>query len=214
MADETTLPNKGILKSKTFWVQVLSVLTALVPAVQQWIKANPVEFLAALAAVNVLVRFATSGKVTLFPSDDDTSGNGSSLGAGAFGGNARGARDDASRFTPSRSAALQWLVGAACAVVFLFTSCTPQQVAAFRDVPITIGIDGEYGTYGYSSKGGLSVQVKAPKVRQEKSTFDIEGVLKREAEAGRYAEPVIPPGRRQRRMVMPQSDQCRVIGDR
>ena len=63
--------NKSILLSKTFWVQVLTVLTALIPAVQDWLTKNPVEFLSALAAVNVLVRFVTSGKVTIFSDNED-----------------------------------------------------------------------------------------------------------------------------------------------
>lgn len=58
--------NKSILTSKTFWVQVVTFLSVFVPAVQQWLASNPEQFLGALAAVNVLVRFATKGKVTLF----------------------------------------------------------------------------------------------------------------------------------------------------
>lgn len=58
--------NKSILTSKTFWVQVVTFLSVFVPAVQEWLASNPEQFLGALAAVNVLVRFATKGKVTLF----------------------------------------------------------------------------------------------------------------------------------------------------
>ena len=58
--------NKSLLTSKTFWVQVVTFASAFVPAVQQWLASNPEQFLGALAAVNVLVRFATKGKITLF----------------------------------------------------------------------------------------------------------------------------------------------------
>jgi hypothetical protein len=63
--------SKNILRSKTIWVQILTVIAALLPPVQGWLMANPVEFLAVLAAVNVIVRFVTSGKVTIFSDNVD-----------------------------------------------------------------------------------------------------------------------------------------------
>ena len=67
LADITDLTDlmKTIWKSKTFWLQVVTLASALVPQVQTFIVANPVEFAAVLAAVNTLMRFATSGKVSL-----------------------------------------------------------------------------------------------------------------------------------------------------
>ena len=59
--------NKSLLQSKTFWVQVVTFAAAFVPAVQEWLTANPEQFIGALAAVNVIVRFVTKGKVSLFP---------------------------------------------------------------------------------------------------------------------------------------------------
>lgn len=70
---------KSIIKSKTAWVNAIMFLASFLPAVQEWLAANPVPLLAAFAAVNVLVRFATSGKVTLF-SDDGTAKNGGGSG--------------------------------------------------------------------------------------------------------------------------------------
>lgn len=58
---------KPIFSSKTFWVQVLAIVSALFPAVRQFIAGNPVEFIAMLAAVNVIVRFGTSGRVSILP---------------------------------------------------------------------------------------------------------------------------------------------------
>ena len=57
--------SKSIFQSKTFWVQIVALLSMAVPQVQTWLSANPEQFVAVLAAVNVLVRFATSGKITL-----------------------------------------------------------------------------------------------------------------------------------------------------
>jgi hypothetical protein len=57
--------NKNILTSKTFWVQAATVAAAFFPQVQSWLSTNPEAVIGVVAAVNVLVRFATSGKVTL-----------------------------------------------------------------------------------------------------------------------------------------------------
>ena len=57
--------NKSILLSKTFWVQVLALVAMLFPAARDWLAANPVEGVALLGAVNVVIRFVTSGKVSL-----------------------------------------------------------------------------------------------------------------------------------------------------
>lgn len=65
------MPSKHILFSKTFWVQVIAILSALLPTVQGWIAENPVEVLSVFAAINVLVRFATSGKVQIFGDSGD-----------------------------------------------------------------------------------------------------------------------------------------------
>lgn len=71
--------SKPIYKSKTFWVQILTILSALIPPVGKWVAENPVDFVVALAAVNTLVRFATSGKVTVFSDDAASGGNGGPL---------------------------------------------------------------------------------------------------------------------------------------
>jgi hypothetical protein len=75
---------KNILRSKTFWVQVIAFGASFYPPIGAWVAANPETALAALGAVNVLVRFATSGKVTIFQANDDNGGGSS---GGASGGN-------------------------------------------------------------------------------------------------------------------------------
>lgn len=62
---ESQAPKKAH-QSKTLWLNGVAILAALVPTVQQWLAENPVEFVSALAALNILVRFVTSGKVSLF----------------------------------------------------------------------------------------------------------------------------------------------------
>ena len=73
--------SKTILRSKTFWLQMVAVAASFCPPVGVWVAANPVGALAALGAANILVRFVTKGSVTLFPSDEDGSvGGGNGLG--------------------------------------------------------------------------------------------------------------------------------------
>jgi hypothetical protein len=66
---------KTIFTSKTFWIQVLAILCALFPPVNAFMRDNPVEFVAMLAAVNVLVRFLTKGEVTIFPVEGNNGGS-------------------------------------------------------------------------------------------------------------------------------------------
>lgn len=56
---------KPFWTSKTFWLNTLALVSTLIPAVGEWVKANPVEFAQAMAAANVLLRFITSGKISL-----------------------------------------------------------------------------------------------------------------------------------------------------
>jgi hypothetical protein len=60
---------KTILLSKTFWLQVITLLSLLIPAVDVWVHKNPEQFVAVWAALNVIVRFVTSGKVSLISED-------------------------------------------------------------------------------------------------------------------------------------------------
>lgn len=60
-------PTKSILASKTLWLQIIMIALGFFPPALAWLKANPVDALVAIGALNVLVRFATSGKVSLFP---------------------------------------------------------------------------------------------------------------------------------------------------
>jgi len=82
-------PAKNILRSVTFWVQLLAIAAALFPPVQAWIAANPVDFVSVLAAVNLIVRFVSSGKVILLTKAGENSGGPSGvaslLGLGVIG---------------------------------------------------------------------------------------------------------------------------------
>lgn len=77
---KNTMNTKSVFLSKTFWVQVVGLLSLAVPQVREWLDKNPEQFVAVFAAVNVLVRFATSGKINIFGAgetpDDKTRGSG------------------------------------------------------------------------------------------------------------------------------------------
>ncbi|PNC35796.1 hypothetical protein CXU13_05140 [Akkermansia muciniphila] len=60
--------------SRTLWINVAALLSLLVPAVRDWLTANPVEFTSALGAINVLLRFVTVGKYQLAEPTDDQDG--------------------------------------------------------------------------------------------------------------------------------------------
>jgi hypothetical protein len=63
--------SKSIFRSKTFWLQVVTLLSMAFPQVRAFVSANPVEAAAVLSAVNTIMRFATKGRVTLLSSNDD-----------------------------------------------------------------------------------------------------------------------------------------------
>lgn len=60
--------------SRTLWINVAALLSLLVPAVRDWLTANPVEFTSALGAINVLLRFVTVGKYQLAEPTGDKDG--------------------------------------------------------------------------------------------------------------------------------------------
>ena len=72
------MARKSIIKSKTFWLQMLALVCTLSPAVRHFITTNPVEFVAVLGALNVLMRFATRGEVGLTSSSGEENRGGGS----------------------------------------------------------------------------------------------------------------------------------------
>ncbi|RYD19910.1 MAG: hypothetical protein EOP88_17125 [Verrucomicrobiaceae bacterium] len=72
MSDTTTsdtpaaADRKAILKSKTFWLNVLAIASVFLPAVGDFVQENPEQAVAAMGALNILIRFATKGRVNIF----------------------------------------------------------------------------------------------------------------------------------------------------
>ncbi|MBS5507250.1 MAG: hypothetical protein KHX31_01305 [Akkermansia sp.] len=66
--------------SRTFWINLAALLSLLLPSVREWLENNPVDFVAALGGVNVLLRFITYGKHQISSDDDSESGTGDGTG--------------------------------------------------------------------------------------------------------------------------------------
>jgi hypothetical protein len=127
----TTPTAKPWWQSKTVWLNVLALASMAVPAVREWVEKNPVEPMAALTALNVLVRFVTSGKISIFGDDEEDSGAGKISGgtgvpAGSAGKQAGGAANG-----KTRRSGIPWLVTPAC-VLLVLPGCT-------------VGVDAEGG---------------------------------------------------------------------
>jgi hypothetical protein len=143
---------KSIFLSKTFWLQIVALAALVFPAVRD----NPVEFAAAWAALNVLVRFFTSGAVTLgtdhgpqtTENSFDNLGDGNppevtnSAGAGPGAGRALG---------------LIGMVGILGALFVGLPGCSPGAVYP----SVSIAVPG-HGSLGYSAKGGIAVTYIIP----------------------------------------------------
>lgn len=68
--------------SRTFWINLVALLSLFLPSVREWLENNPVDFVAALGGVNVLLRFVTYGKYQISSDNDDDSESGTGDGTG------------------------------------------------------------------------------------------------------------------------------------
>lgn len=132
---------KTILLSKTFWVQIAALLGLLFPPVKAWFDANPVQYLAALAAVNVLVRFLTSGAVFILPASAGTDTSVTEC-------------DDTG--TSGRLPSWLLLAGLGGLVGFSPPACTPLPPGT---MPISGRVITDGAVLGYSSKGGMDLTI-------------------------------------------------------
>lgn len=58
---------KSVLKSKTFWMNVLMAISPLVPQVGEFVKGNPELFASIWAVLGIAIRFVTKEKIVLLP---------------------------------------------------------------------------------------------------------------------------------------------------
>ena len=136
------MTSKPIWQSKTFWLNAITLLSVFIPQVAAWLKDNPQTAITALTALNVLVRFATSGRISLFGAGEENSDGGA--GGGTF------------------PCMLIGLAAAGLLGVTALPSCSTAQLDAAKSIPIhNAEVITKYGTIGYSSKGGIDLIVDA-----------------------------------------------------
>lgn len=128
--------SKSIFFSKTFWLQVVALVSAMFPVVQDWLVRNPVQFVAVLAALNVIVRFITSGKVSILDDTPPVNGIGFWF-----------------------SVAIGCVCGTALASGLV--SCSAEQLAAAKAVPVKACYVTNEGRVCYSNVEGLSAEIDA-----------------------------------------------------
>ena len=128
--------NKSILLSKTFWLQIVTVVSMFVPAVNTFVVANPESAACVLGAANVLVRFFTSGTVSLTGGDGST---GSGTGATRV------------------SIGLVTLAGLSG---FALSACSPSQQAEIKSLPISGTVKTNYGMVSFDP-AGVHIEVDA-----------------------------------------------------
>jgi|GEM_PF-6193875 len=131
---------KSIFASKTAWLQIITLVAAFVPPVQAFLVVNPVAAVAVISAANVLVRFFTADKVSLFP--------------------------DSAGVVPGATPLPAWVVwlgmGTLAGVsICPLSGCTQAQISAAESVPIHSRLVTDHATLGYDSKTGVDVEVDA-----------------------------------------------------
>lgn len=62
---KTQKKSTPIYLSGVLWITIVSLVAMIFPTAKEWLEANPVEVTSVLGAVNVILRFVTSGKKKL-----------------------------------------------------------------------------------------------------------------------------------------------------
>lgn len=134
--------SKSILQSKTIWLNLLALLAAFIPAFREWIASNPQAFVTSLSIVNIIVRFATQDRVSIFPKKVDVP----------------------SDISPEREAGKG--SGGSLPGFLLCTTASLLGVGALSScnttLPVRIGIETPHGSASYSSKHGITVDAVVP----------------------------------------------------
>ena len=137
---------KPILQSKTLWLNLIALLLLLWPAAKAWVAANPIEPLAVLTAANIILRFFSQGRISLWADEDSADQEP----AGA---------DDARIGNGARSVAWMLIAAGSSAGVLWVSppSCTPGQIETAKAIPLkACYIDQNGNSVCYSTKDGIT----------------------------------------------------------
>lgn len=124
MSDATPIPSKPWWQSKTVILNLVALVSMMLPPVRAWLDGNTEAPLAVLAALNLLVRFVTQGRISIFPDDDGSDGGNATGGRGSSGGKNAGV-GTGGHSNAQRSHVFPWPGVVGCAAAFLvLTGCT------------------------------------------------------------------------------------------
>lgn len=143
--------------SKTFWVNLVALLSLISPSVRDWLASNPVEIGGALAAVNIIIKFVTHGQHELVDDTTPSEANGKGQSPSpthetSVGVDARNASASAVR-SISRSGKIGMLALLLCSLGLLsgLSSCGGNVTYDHESGTLTIvGKDGHVTTFNHA----------------------------------------------------------------
>lgn len=122
---KTEKKNTPIYLSGVLWLTIVSLVAMIFPSAKEWLEANPVEVASVLGAVNVILRFITSGKKKLSGVEDEF--------AEPSGGQDGGADESAPRASHTSGAggsAIMLIIGMSLVMMTWACSSADKQTAA------------------------------------------------------------------------------------
>ena len=114
-----------IYLSGVLWITIVSLVAMIFPAAKEWLEANPAEVTSVLGAVNVILRFVTSGKKKLSGVDDEFAEP-----TGDQDGGADESAPRASHTSGAGGSALLLMIGMSLVMMTWACSSTDKQTAA------------------------------------------------------------------------------------
>lgn len=114
-----------IYLSGVLWLTIVSLVAMIFPTAKEWLEANPVEVTSVLGAVNVILRFITSGKKKLSGVDDEFAES-----TGDQDGGADSSAPRASHTSGAGGSALLLMIGMSLVMMTWACSSADKQTAA------------------------------------------------------------------------------------
>lgn len=129
---KTGKKNTSIYLSGVLWFTIVSLVAMIFPSAKEWLEANPMEVTSVLGAVNVILRFVTSGKKKLSGVDDEFAEP-----TGDQDGGADESAPRASHTSDAGGSALLLMIG--MSLVMMTWACSSTDKQAATSVSLTDG---------------------------------------------------------------------------